>query len=47
MKKTVNLPDKLHQEVKVAAAKAGIPMEAYITKALWTSLGSTINEVQR
>ncbi len=45
--KTIHLPDKLHQQIKVAAAKAHTPMEAYVTKILWTSLGSTISEVQR
>lgn len=47
MKKTINLPERLHQAVKIESAKQNLAMEAYIAKCLWTALGSTINEVKR
>jgi len=47
MKKTINLPDKLHQAVKVQSAKVGMTMEAYIAKALWANLGTPIVPSQR
>ncbi len=39
MKKTTNMGDKLHQAVKIAAAKNGETMEVYIAKCLWAKLG--------
>ena len=39
MKKTVNLPSKLHQQLKIAAAKEGITIEALIAKTMWHSIG--------
>ena len=39
MKRTTNLGENLHKAVKVAAAKEGITIEAYIAKVLWFQLG--------
>ena len=44
MKKTINLPAKLHQAVKIEAAKRGLSIEALIAKTMWKSLGGTYYE---
>ncbi len=42
MKKNVKLGDKLHEQVKIAAAKERVTMEVYIAKCLWAKLGCKI-----
>ncbi len=46
-KKTVHLPDKLHQELKLASTKEGIALEAFVAKKLWGVVGVAIAEVKR
>ena len=38
-KRNVALGAKLHQTVKIAVAKEGITIEAFVSKALWSKLG--------
>ena len=42
--KTVIIPFRLHQMLEKKAVAKNLPVEAFITKALWASLNSLIEE---
>ena len=39
MKKTINLPTKLHEQLKIQAAKEHCTIEALASRMLWEKLG--------
>ena len=43
-KRTVNLPYKLHQAVKMEAVKKNTTIEALVAKTMWNALGGINHE---